>query len=201
MSGMQFAHYLAGIFDGEGHIGFSKKHFFRAEIANTNEEIIRLLHERLGFGSVSVLASRKEGWRPKYSLRTRNIGEGRKFLELIKDKVVIKRDQVSKALARVADYDQDRRDLRKRNEAVRKDYLQGMPLLEIARKFGVSKGNIGHIVPERRLEIRRWSSPELEFLRENYLTMKYKEIAQKLGRREDSVARKLSSMGLFKRGR
>ena len=47
--------------------------------------------------------------------------------------------------------------------------------------------------------LKRWTTRDVEFMKQNYETMSYKEIAKILGHSEGSTATKLSSLGLTKK--
>lgn len=71
MSSPTILAYLAGIFDGEGCIGFYKSgsvggRYFRLTVAMTDEAIIRLLHTELGGRMNGPKKPQKAHWKPLY---------------------------------------------------------------------------------------------------------------------------------------
>lgn len=98
--------YIAGIIDGEGHIGiktaFDKKksknvsHAVRVVIVNTNVRLMEWFTSRFG-GSIACSKERRADWKPRYSWQL----HGRRaevFLDAILPFLVVKREQAEVVL-------------------------------------------------------------------------------------------------------
>src|SRR5262245_35104342 len=92
--------YIAGLFDGEGCIGFSRVRttiFIRTLVVNTNRDILERLRDIFG-GDIAPLAYRKDGWKPSYQWRL-SWSRAIRFLDAISPWLVIKAPQVELAFA------------------------------------------------------------------------------------------------------
>lgn len=99
--------YIAGLFDGEGHI---KSHIYQRNgnhrgcacyigISNNNKDVLDNIQKFLGYGSVvfNGFCSGEEH-NPSYCYHIMNKKDIKHFIELIKDRVVIKREECLLAL-------------------------------------------------------------------------------------------------------
>lgn len=90
--------YLAGLFDGEGSVGYYWKtaigyHVAQAQISNSSPEIIDWLRVRIPFGSIAATNNKKcryNNWTWSCSSKT----QLREFLEAIRPYLVFKAKQV-----------------------------------------------------------------------------------------------------------
>jgi hypothetical protein len=84
--------YLAGLIDGEGHIGFyanGRGYAFRINIRITNEEVINWLHENFG-GIKNYIPKRKSHWKDQWSWQVHG-NEAIKLYRKIYPLLIIKR--------------------------------------------------------------------------------------------------------------
>ena len=89
--------YIAGIFDGEGCVSFTKcrtSSYVRVLIVNTNLELLEYIQECFG-GDITKM-SRKAGWRQSYQWRL-SWSKAIDFLVAIQPWVRIKSDQIALA--------------------------------------------------------------------------------------------------------
>ncbi len=91
--------YLAGLFDGEGHIqariGTQKSYGIfhcAAIVVNTNKDILYWIMEKTGFGNVyrRTRAKGHEDWKDSYAWHVTNMSDTIAFLELIQPYAKIK---------------------------------------------------------------------------------------------------------------
>ncbi len=101
--------YVAGLFDGEGHIRIQRQHFrdrrspshcVRVSVSNTDRSVIEFLHDTFG-GYIVVVNNearcRKAHWRTCWSWELTSTGAAN-FLSMIQPYVRIKQRQVQLAL-------------------------------------------------------------------------------------------------------
>jgi len=159
----KFLYYVAGFFDGEGSISYAKGKKFAIEIciANTNREVIELLHKCLGLGYIDVQVPKKPNWSTKYSFRIRNLEEVEKFLTLIADKVVVKKEKVREALAKIKEYKELVLKYEKMKQEIAELYRQGVPINEIASRFNISRQRVCQIAREFGLVRHRFKNTKL----------------------------------------
>lgn len=95
--------YIAGLFDGEGYVGIRRRNDTKntsyrcqVEIANTNRNVLEEISAQ--HGGVIRLKKNKDAhcW---YTLNFYTNKDSKEILELIKDHVIVKKDQVDLALA------------------------------------------------------------------------------------------------------
>ncbi len=97
--------YLAGIFDGEGNIGYYKangSHAIYVQITNTDSRVISWLVSRIDYGYVKT-RKRHVNRKPVWEWLIRNRDNAIEFLNTIKPYLVIKLDQVDLLLSLMND--------------------------------------------------------------------------------------------------
>lgn len=89
--------YIAGLFDGEGTVGYYKKtgsgyHLAQAAIANNDPRVMRWLRERLPYGTITCgdAPTSYKGWQWRIASKK----QVKAFLSMIRPFLVIKADQV-----------------------------------------------------------------------------------------------------------
>jgi len=93
--------YLAGLFDGEGTVGYYHKtklgyHIVQVAIYNSDPTIMAWIQDRISFGSiVSNKVSKHRGWAWMVSSKT----QAKQFLKVIRPYLVIKAEQVDLLLS------------------------------------------------------------------------------------------------------
>lgn len=148
MTDDQFAHYLAGFFDGEGSVYFRKGcATVRVSLCNTNREVMKAIHQRLSFGDL-VLHRARLPRRERWDIQFLNLALNKRFLNLVKGKVTVKREKVETALQRIADYARKKEIVRERWGEMRRLYEQGLSQREIANRLGVSYQYVNDVIRE-----------------------------------------------------
>lgn len=92
--------YVAGIFDGEGCIGFAQARgtsFVRILITNTNKELLEYLQSKFG-GDIKALSLRKHNWKQGWNLRI-SWSRAIELIRLVYPWLRVKREQAQVALA------------------------------------------------------------------------------------------------------
>jgi hypothetical protein len=92
--------YLSGLFDGEGCVNFASvknSRYIRIFITNTELDILKWVQSIFG-GDISLLSSRKDGWKQGYCWRL-SWTKAIEFLSFIEPWSKIKRRQIEIALA------------------------------------------------------------------------------------------------------
>jgi len=96
----EFNAWLAGMFDGEGHVGFSRKHAVRLCITNTFAPVLFEIQLTLGYGSIKTTQTRS-GWHTRYDWRTSHREEVADFINRVKPYLRIKHDEILRAEERI----------------------------------------------------------------------------------------------------
>ena len=97
--------YLAGLFDGEGCIGFYEetgkdKHFVMVTISNTDFRIMKWLDEHISFGSINAKHKMpKPNWKQGWTWQIRSREEVQEFLTTIQPYLLIKKEQAALLLS------------------------------------------------------------------------------------------------------
>jgi hypothetical protein len=90
--------YLAGLFDGEGSIGYYKRgysHFAYFSICNTDFRLARWILDRTSIGTFTTRGAHGHlGKKPQWEWRIRSKGEIKLILTTIQPYLIIKADQV-----------------------------------------------------------------------------------------------------------
>lgn len=95
--------YLAGLFDGEGHIGYYKNttgygNFnLMVTITNTDHRVMKWLKDKLTIGKISP--KQKTHNKPAWTWQIRNSHDAFEFLQIILPYLVIKKDQADLLLS------------------------------------------------------------------------------------------------------
>lgn len=93
-------------------------------------------------------------------------------------------------------------DQKTRSKIVRDLGDRNKKVADIAKKYGVGRSTVWMIASEEGLlRANMWTMAEVKFLRDNYVELGPKPIAEALGRSETSVRAKANSEGLRFRGR
>jgi len=154
--------YIAGFFDGEGCVSVRahRTGFLRATIFNTHKQSILKVHKFLkkkGINSTIYSRKRKPNWKRCYEVRICQWKSAKAFLEELKNRTEIKRDEIKEKL-KVFKINIQRRGFLPK-EVLKEHYLnKKMKAEDIAKKFGKSKWNIYRGIKKYKLSqpIRRW---------------------------------------------
>lgn len=98
--GTAFNAWLAGMFDGEGHVELTKKHAVRMVITNTFAPALYEIYLTLGYGSIKTTPTRA-GWHTRYDWRVSHQTEITDLIDRIEPHLRIKRDEVRQARERL----------------------------------------------------------------------------------------------------
>lgn len=158
----QFSAWLAGFFDGEGCIYLSPKGTgVELSIANTVQEVIVGICERLQCGIITAVEFNEERWRTKYHWRVRNYADAEHVLSLIRPYLVVKQVKADEALERIRH--SAWRGYKQRDQEIIALAKEGHAYTELAERFRLSyrsvaricqgvitPGNSGYVLPEIR---------------------------------------------------
>lgn len=155
--------YLAGVIDGEGHIGIEKtkrnnkaryispRYMPNVCVINTSKELIDWLQRKWG-GSVNVRSKKMTSWRPHWKTCYRwRLNQGRiaEFLTAIRPYMIVKRRQVDLMLR----YYKERKSYKKNSYQDGKGHIfnRKCPPEEIAFREAIYRQmkNLNHYDPQR----------------------------------------------------
>lgn len=102
MPSREFSAYVAGFFDGEGCVNFTRSRggslVIRALLTNTNRQILEMISEAFPGGSIIELKHGKSGWKRSYQLRYTN-HHAADFVMAIEPWLAVKAEQAIVAIA------------------------------------------------------------------------------------------------------
>ncbi len=95
--------WLAGLFDGEGHIGIGRQLSQRSrgvkiQITNTNRELLEEVQRVTGVGYITTRYRESEKHRPTHDWYTSG-RNARRILDVISPRLIVKRDKAREAIA------------------------------------------------------------------------------------------------------
>jgi transposase-like protein len=190
--------YVAGFLDGEGHIiarPYKNKHghFRKVTVGVTQAEerkdvifAIKDFLEKEGFHP-SLRCEKdyrdKRGYRiqPKWKLELQSIVEVKRFLEIIKDKLICKRKEAENAIAFInsTGLKHVRRHFTdEEKEEIKRLYLEGYSTLTIGEKFGVNHNVIRRLLRAMSVPLRppsAWTDKAKEKLKNTLSSPKVKQ--------------------------
>lgn len=157
-----FAAYVAAFMDGEGSILFQTvrgKIYIRCVLTNTHGGVLRSIHKRLGYGTLSKRPVRKKEWKQVYVLYVDGFENVEIFLKEIRPYLIIKAQKADAAFAVINKRKKAIDGYKERNRLIKLELEAGTPQVEIARKFDMSQQNIstiklGHSWPSRAKNYR-----------------------------------------------
>ncbi len=140
-----FMAWFAGFFDGEGCIYTNPDgKAMEITVANTERDVIRAIHERLGFGIISETTFSTHNWKTKYQWRLRNMPEIHALLSRMRPYLTIKACKADRAMELAASYIHQRREMAERNKSVL-EMLKTHRQFEVADAFGLTRQTVATI--------------------------------------------------------
>lgn len=218
--------YLAGFFDGEGNVRYieypktkTKGVVITIAQAKSNCAVIPLIKtflEKNGLERVHLYITNyrdNRGYKrqPIYILKIQNKWDAQKFLEAIKNHLIVKRQDAIEVLEKIKTLKKHTRPFtEEEKEEIKRLYLSGVPQKEIAKRMGCGESKIWKILKEmsvspsvgteewkeviRRTRRKKFTDEEfLEFYRKGYSDS---YIAKKLSVQVSSVRERRHYLGL-----
>ncbi|MEK7664444.1 MAG: LAGLIDADG family homing endonuclease [Patescibacteria group bacterium] len=105
--------YVAGFFDGEGSVARNNGLGFRITIPQTNEEVLKLIRNFVGFGFIIKVKKRESHWKDSWTYYIASKKDVYYFLKQVLPYLIVKRDIALEAINKL---EKQLSDIRKRKE-------------------------------------------------------------------------------------
>lgn len=135
--------YIAGFFDGEGTITFTKNRA-RITISQTNKEVLEEIQNFFGFGNILEIKKRKQNWKDAWMYYTCNTTETVKIAEQLINHIKLK-EKLEKLKIVISEYylNQSLKNARKlKIEESIKMAKEGISYRDIEKITGISRTTI-----------------------------------------------------------
>lgn len=140
--------YIAGFFDGEGtacRIGNSKERW-RASIVNTNQEVIKLIMDKVTVGFIYELSTRKLHWKKAWVIAISKQIDVLKFLKSIEPYLIVKKDLVQVAIIDLEKFVKNKKEYQKYKIKKKKQAIElinkGLSYRKIEKKINIPRSTI-----------------------------------------------------------
>ena len=131
--------YVAGFFDGEGSVIFTKNSI-KLQFSNTDKQMLKKLHKFLGCGNIRFSYRNLDKWKPQGVLVVGKHEDVIPILDKLKDLCIIKKSKIKKAI----DYYENKKWHYQQIDMERLTKLRnnGMSIRKIAEEMNLSRSTV-----------------------------------------------------------